>query len=209
VNLAFINALKERLKLPLPGFEAQWEMAHVNREKMRKEDLQPSSYRNSAVMILLCPIDNSFFIPLTERHTYKGAHSGQVSFPGGKFDEGDVSLLNTAKRECFEEIGVKEDIEIIGELSSLYIPVSRFMVHPFVGVLKNEKVSYELNNAEVKDLLELKLEELMDPGLVKETVIEPTPGVKFKTPYFDVQGRIVWGATAMILNELKCLISKF
>jgi 8-oxo-dGTP pyrophosphatase MutT (NUDIX family) len=208
MNLKFINDLKNRLKLPLPGQDVQFEMAHINREKLKIEDYKPSEYRKSAVMLLLCPRQESFFIPLTERHTYKGAHSGQISLPGGKFDEADRTLDVTARRECFEEIGVSSDIEMLGELTPLYIPVSRFMVYPFVGFLNNEEVAYQLDQAEVKDLAELDLEELLKPHIVKETFVEPAPGIKFKTPYFDVQGKIVWGATAMILNEFKTIVQQ-
>jgi hypothetical protein len=80
------------------------------------------------------------------------------------------------------------------------------MVYPFVGFLNDPEVAYELNANEVKDLVELDLEELLKPHLVKETFVEPSPGLKFKTPYFDVQGKIVWGATAMILNEFKRIV---
>lgn len=206
MNLNFIKRLENRLQEPLPGQDAQFEMAHINREKVKIENYQPSGYRKSAVMLLLCPRGESFFIPLTERHTYNGAHSGQISLPGGKFEESDNTLENTARRECFEEIGISDNIEILGELTPLYIPVSRFMVYPFVGFLSSEKAAYQLSPKEVKDLVELDIEELLKPHLVKQTMIEPAPGIKFKTPYFDVQGKIVWGATAMILNEFKALM---
>jgi 8-oxo-dGTP pyrophosphatase MutT (NUDIX family) len=205
---AFLTRLKEQLQMPLPGLNAQWEMAHVKRDKVRPEDLQPSQFRSSAVMVLLIERVDGFVIPLTERHTYKGAHSGQVSFPGGKFDEGDVTLLNTALRECKEEIGLQDGIEILGELSSIYIPVSQFVVQPFIGVLRTPEPVYDINSSEVKSIIELQLKDLLLPELVKETFVEPSPGLKLKTPYFDVQGKIVWGATAMILNELKHLLLK-
>jgi 8-oxo-dGTP pyrophosphatase MutT (NUDIX family) len=202
----FLTKLKQRLELPLPGIEVQFEMAHVDRAKLKREDLHPTEFRDSAVLILLIQKENGFYIPLTERHTYNGAHSGQVSFPGGKFDEADITLEKTAIRECYEEIGLKDNIEVFGELSPLYIPVSKFMVHPFVGILNAKEANYHINTNEVKDIIELSLDELMMPHLVKETTVEPAPGHKFKTPYFDVEGRIVWGATAMILNEFKHLL---
>ncbi len=203
---AFLTKLKQRLQLPLPGSDVQFEMAHVNRAKLKHEDLHPSEFRTSAVLILLIQKGNELYIPLTERNTYNGAHSGQVSFPGGKFDNDDITLERTALRECYEEIGLKDNIEVLGELSPLYIPVSKFMVHPFVGILNREEINYSPHTTEVKSILELSLKDLMLPHLVKETVVEPSPGIKFKTPYFDVEGRIVWGATAMILNEFKHLL---
>ncbi len=204
----FLSKLKQQLKLPLPGIEVQFEMAHVNREKLKHEDLNPTEYKNSSVLLLLIKRDGQFYIPLTERHTYAGIHSGQVSFPGGKFDEVDETLEKTALRECYEEIGLLNNIEIIGQLTSVFIPVSKFMVNPFVAVLNDPEIVYCINEAEVKNIMELSLNDLMLPELIKNTIVEPMPGMKLKTPYFDVEGKIVWGATAMILNEFKHLLSK-
>lgn len=202
LNHPFIARLKERFNQPLPGPEAQFEMAHINRQKLRLNELQEGNFRSSAVLLLLVKREEGFFIPLTERHTYKGAHSGQVSLPGGKHEEHDTSLEETALRECAEEIGVDKGIHIIGELTPIYIPVSNFVVNPYVGVYTNDVINYSLNDKEVKSLLELNLSDLKNPDLVKQTTIDAN-GYKLKTPYFDVQGKIVWGATAMILNEFK------
>ncbi len=205
---AFLSKLKQQLQLPLPGIEAQFEMAHINREKLKPQDLKPLDYKSSAVLLLLVKKENGFYIPLTERHTYNGAHSGQISFPGGKFEDKDITFEQTALRECHEEIGIKHNVELIGALSPIYIPVSKFMVNPFVAVLTDEKFNYSVNTAEVKNIIELCVDDLKFPNLVKETFVEPMPGLKFKTPYFDVEGKIVWGATAMILNEFKHLLLK-
>lgn len=206
LNHPFIISLKEQLQGTLPGEAAQFEMAHISREKIKYEDLKKGNYRSSAVLVLLAQREGEFFIPLTERHTYNGAHSGQVSFPGGKKEEQDESLMHTALRECGEEIGIHSHIEVIGELTPLYIPVSGFLVNPYVGVYTGSKLDYTLNESEVKSLLELNLSDLKSPDLIKQTVVEPAPGYKLKTPYFDVRGKIVWGATAMILNEFKKLL---
>ncbi len=206
MSQSWINSLSDRLKLPLPGLDAQYEMAHVNREKIRPQDLNPSDYRKSAVLLLLCKKHDSFIIPLTERHDYNGWHSNQISLPGGKFEDSDGTLEQTALRECAEEIGISEGIKTIGQLTPVFIPVSKFMVLPFVGVLTTDEIKYGLNVNEVKSILELPLHDLKDPRIVKVTAVEPTAGIKFKTPYFDVQGKVVWGATAMILNEFKSVL---
>jgi 8-oxo-dGTP pyrophosphatase MutT (NUDIX family) len=206
LNHPFIEDLKTQLSQPLPGIEAQFEMAHVNREKIRYDELTTLNYKSSAVLLLLIKRGQEFFIPLTERHTYIGAHSGQISLPGGKKEDTDADLTQTALRECHEEIGIIENIHLIGALTPVYIPVSKFRVNPYVAVFDGEEPEYKINVDEVKSLLELNINDLKDPALVKETYIEPAPGLKIKTPYFDVQGHIVWGATAMILNEFKKLL---
>ena len=99
----------------------------------------------------------------------------------------------------------------VNQLLSLFsqnIPVSKFMVHPFIAILNQDEINYNPHTTEVKSILELSLKDLMLPHLVKETFVEPAPGIKFKTPYFDVEGKIVWGATAMILNEFKHVLLK-
>jgi 8-oxo-dGTP pyrophosphatase MutT (NUDIX family) len=135
-------------------------------------------------------------------------HSGQISLPGGKFDESDITLEKTALRECHEEIGIQNNIEVLGQLTPIYIPVSKFMVTPFVAILNEEDPTYILNVNEVQNVIEFPVDDLRSPHIVKQTTVEPTAGIKLKTPYFDIQGKIVWGATAMILNEFKHLLLK-
>lgn len=206
LNHPFIQELKAQLSGPLPGVDAQFEMAHVNREKIGYDTLINHHYKSSAVLLLIIKRDDGFFIPLTQRHTYIGAHSGQISLPGGKKDDNDADLEQTALRECYEEIGLKSDIQIVGTLTPVYIPVSKFVVSPFVGIFTGEDPEFNIDPTEVKQLVELNINDLKDPRLVKETYVETTPGHKIKTPYFDVRGHIVWGATAMILNEFKKLL---
>lgn len=202
----FIDTLKVQLQKPLPGIEVQFEMAHLNRQKAMREQVDESAYKQSAVLLLVYPgVDDEPSILLIERMAYNGYHSGQIALPGGKVEETDISLEQTALREFFEETGSSLVPEIIGRLTSVRIPVSSFVVHPFVGYTL-EKPAFRISEHEVAQLLELKVSDLLDPTLVKETTIEPTPFMKIKTPYFDVQGKILWGATAMILNEFKHVV---
>ena len=200
---AFIHQLKLELQKPLPGLDAQFEMAHIKREKI----VHPTEgYRPSAVLILLYPNEQKHTsILLIERSIYPGYHSGQIALPGGKAEPEETDLQQTALREFFEETGASATPEIIGALSPMYIPVSRFMVQPYIGFL-NSKPDFNINTSEVNQLLELSIPDLLHPETVKKTTLEPTPGITFSTPYFNVQGKILWGATAMMLNELKWIV---
>lgn len=203
-----ITSLQQTLKGPLPGIDVQFEMAHVNRLKMRYDEIDRSGYRQSAVLLLLYPnASGEACILLIERVTYNGHHSGQIALPGGKTEESDASAQQTALREFFEETGSSLQPTVIGQLTPVYVPVSSFVVHPFVAYTL-EKPAFSISSREVAQLLELPVGDLLNPALVKETTIEPMPGMKIKTPYFDVQGKILWGATAMILNEFKHLAAE-
>lgn len=202
----FIDNLKINLQKPLPGEEAQFEMAHVKREKVLSNSFESQNYRPSAVLILLFPNEqNQTSVLLIERMTYNGHHSGQIAFPGGKVEPDDVDLQATALREFFEETGSDIMPTVIGKLTPVYIPVSQFMVQPFVSYVE-QKPNFVASVYEVNALIEWEINHLLNPEIIKETTIEPTPGLKLKTPYFDVQGKVLWGATAMMLNELKMII---
>ena len=201
-----INRLKIALTKSLPGQEAQYLMAPMHRERIELEKLETQHYKPSAVMILFCEDENgNLFIPLTERMTYDGVHSGQVSLPGGKFETRDGDLMHTAQRECYEEIGI-DAIEVIGKLTPLWIPVSGFLVHPFVGISKLKNPVMKNQEREVKMILKLSAQNLLNDEIVKQGTMTVMNTVNIKTPWFEIEGLKVWGATAMILSELKELI---
>lgn len=202
----FITNLKIKLQQPLPGMDAQFEMAHVKREKIFENTPDALVYRPSAVLIVTYPNEmNEPIVLLIERVTYDGVHSGQIALPGGKADPEDTDLKATALREFFEETGSDATPEIIGTLTPVYIPVSKFVVHPFVGYL-TARPHFTKSEREVQELIEWPLAELVLPETVKQTVVEPMPGFKLTTPYFDIKEKVLWGATAMIMNELKWVL---
>lgn len=203
----FISNLKIKLQQPLPGEKAQFEMAHFKRERILPQSLESKDYRPSAVLILLYPNEHKeTILLLIERVTYDGYHSGQIALPGGKAELSDVDLEATAMREFFEETGSDKTPEVIGKLTPVYIPVSKFMVQPFVAYLA-ERPNFNIHTREVQQLIEWPFTNFIDAETVKQTTIEPVPGLKLHTPYFDVQDKILWGATAMIMNELKWVIN--
>lgn len=203
---AYITKLRMRLQQPLPGMDAQFEMAHVAREKIMAGTPDSASYRPSAVLVVTYPNErNEPMLLLIERVTYNGHHSGQIALPGGKAEPGDANLEATALREFFEETGSDAQPDILGKLTPVYIPVSKFVVHPFVAYLP-QRPKFAISEREVQQLIEWPLEALIKPDTVKQTVVEPMPGLKLKTPYFDIDQKVLWGATAMIMNELKWLL---
>jgi 8-oxo-dGTP pyrophosphatase MutT (NUDIX family) len=207
----FISNLKEQLNShPLPGENAQFLMAPITRQKIKQQQQQLDTFlpRKSAVLILLYPTENSINTILIQRPIYDGVHSGQIAFPGGKFEENDLSLENTALREANEEIGINtHNIQLIGSLTDLYISPSNFLVKPFVGFVEKlselKADSYEVNQIIHYDLFSLNNERIKGIKTIKHS-----NGFKIKTPYYEVEGFTVWGATAMMISELNAVVSK-
>ncbi len=184
----------------------QYQMAPVGRRVREDETIRSGDYKPSAVLIVMCrDSQNRLFIPLIERQSYNGVHSGQVGLPGGKFDSQDMDLAGTALRECREEIGLVK-LELIGELSRLFIPVSRFMVQPFVAYCSDREPSMQTDPREVKSLLRLYVDDLMTDEISKKGEVSLQDNSTIIAPYFTLQEYKIWGATAMIINELKGLV---
>ena len=195
-----ISILNHYSKKKLKGKIAHEEIAPF---RANYTNLNPSSPKIAAVLVLLYPVINKSHFVLIERTKYKGQHSGQISFPGGKKEKKDKDIVETALREAWEETNIKKDeITIIGELSKLYIPPSNFEVTPILAFSKHQP-DFIPNKREVVDVIEVKIEDLMKPQTIKKMKIKFKNGKVLNTPCFDFHSKTVWGATAMILNELK------
>ena len=198
-----IELLKRRLLETLPGVEAQNKMASRVRPL---PNVIPENARMSAVLALLFPIKEVLHLLLIKRIEDGKAHSGQISFPGGRKDEQDANLQITALRETFEEVGVpSEQIEMLGGLTPLYIPVSNSNVYPFVGFAA-EQPQYNLSMGEVAYVLELPLSELWHEAkkTVKHITPSAFPDITIKAPAYEWDNNhIIWGATAMMIAELE------
>jgi len=199
--------LNYRLSLPLPGIQAQLKMAHLERRLNYSQRNIPSYARMGAVLILLYEEDDNLKTCFIERTTYDGVHSGQIAFPGGKKEEGET-LVQAALREVEEEIGVKQsDVYILGQLTELYIPPSNFLVHPFVGAIPY-KPAFFPEPAEVAEVVEIRIDDLSDVKYRGEKKIKLSNGTMVETPYFNLHGKTVWGATAMIISEFLEVIAE-
>lgn len=199
---AFIQHLQTRLQQPLPGKEAQFRMARTFRSL---EDPKPGQASLAGVLALLFPKNDEWQLALIERVTTHSGdrHSGQISFPGGKYETGDGILMNTALREAHEEVGVTPKVvNMLGALTQLYIPVSNYLVYPFVGWMDHAP-AFQPQWSEVKSVLEVPFRVLEDPGTLHSTDLHLPNNLTLKdVPYFNLFDKVVWGATAMILSEL-------
>lgn len=172
------------------------------------EKIDPTA-RKSAVLALIYPKQDEAHIALMLRNTYNGTHSGQVSFPGGKREPSDKNLVETALREAREELNIHpNDVQVIGELSKIYIPPSRFLVSPFLGFAKL-RPDFRRDPHEVAQLIEAPLRLILGEAEIKEKPIYlEVAKTEIMVKYFDILGHTVWGATAMMLKEISELIQK-
>jgi 8-oxo-dGTP pyrophosphatase MutT (NUDIX family) len=205
-----MNVLVERLKQQflkeLPGEAAHLLMASAKRKASLEipKEIEP---KQSSVLLLLVPDNNELKIVLTQRPKYNGVHSRQVSLPGGKVEKEDVNSLATALRETQEEIGVSTpEMKQIGEMSKLYIPPSNFLVTPHLAYL--DKVpTFIPDKREVEEVFLLPLSFIKhEKNIVNKNIHIERYNMTIKTPCWEYNGKIIWGATAMILSELRAML---
>ncbi len=210
MEISSLDLIREKLSSSeKPGEEAHRLMMSYNRavaSEARSFDPPP---KESAVMMILHPRDNELHTLFILRPENQGVHSGQISFPGGKKELTDDNLLHTAFRETYEEIGIEQSkLEYLGSLSELYIPPSNFIVQPFVAYCNHEP---ELTPSadEVSEVIHYPLGQLLTQNeLQKKKIYLQKFDLHLEVPYFDVFGKTLWGATAMMVAEFKMLIQK-
>ncbi|MFA7686695.1 MAG: CoA pyrophosphatase [Moheibacter sp.] len=192
----------------LPGFEAQKQLSPPYRLDYDLEEIKKTNPRIAAVMILLYENewgDTEF--PVILRHTYNGVHSNQYALPGGSFEPEDINLQYTALRETVEELGLEEEnIEIIRQLTELYIPPSNFLVYPYIGVFHGTPEFFP-DQMEVAEVVPIDLEAFLgaEPFTFEKKFSEHIVDI----PGYEIgEGEFIWGATAMILSEFKTLLEK-
>ena len=201
-----LDDVRRALARPRPGLDAHLKMAPEPRPGWDPDFSLPPDCREGGVLILLYPRTDRLHFVLTRRTETVRSHKGQISLPGGKREEGE-SLVETALRETCEELGVPPDgTEVIGRLSALYTPPSNYCIHPFVAH-RPVRTTFHPDPIEVAEVLEVPLTTLLDPAIRKvELWSAPRFDSPRRVPFFDVNGQVVWGATAMILSELVTLL---
>ncbi|MEL7161733.1 MAG: CoA pyrophosphatase [Bacteroidota bacterium] len=205
-DVALLTDLRRRLATePLPGATAQQTMAPKFRGTYADP---PPSARRASVLALLYPVKGVLTILYIQRTSpANDRHAGQISFPGGSVEAEDQDAQHTALREAEEEVGVNASaVEILGGLSQLYIPVSNFLVDPFVGFTP-ERPDFVLQASEVARILELPLRDFLVPDARRVGERKLAGGMRLKdTPYWFVSEEEIWGATAMMTGELVALL---
>lgn len=201
----FASKLHEALQQPLPGAKAHEQMTSYKRPDAVKAATTEKNLRYGSVLVPFYPHRGEIFVSLMLRPKYQGVHSAQVSFPGGR-QEGEETPEECALRESHEELGiVPQRVKLIGLLSPVFIPPSRFFVTPHVGII-NERPNFQTDPFEVERLIEVSAETLFDDSIESIREIDlPHLGTRIKTPCFLVNDLVVWGATAMMISEIKAI----
>ena len=202
-----ISQLRASLSQPLPGLEAQLRMAPQPRAGWDPLKF-PDDARAGAALLLVYPHDLTVHLALTVRGSGLRNHTGQVSFPGGRVDDGET-FEQAAVRETYEEIGVDpRTIEILGRLTPLHIPVSRYILHPIVGCT-SIRPAFQRAEWEVARIIEVPVSRLRDARTVKREIrtrVVNGQTIDIDVPFYDVDGEKIWGATAMVLAEFCAIL---
>lgn len=201
-----IERLRNRLQHPLPGYEAHIEMAPALRRKITKI---PDNARLSAVLVLLYQHEGNLYIPLMRRTQDGRVHGGQVSLPGGKHDDTDPDFTFTALREAEEELNIPaQEVDLLGDLTDIYIPPSNFKVFPRLGFLPaRPNFLPEVN--EVADIYEVQVSDFLRKEILGTHKVEIIQGMHLEVPGYTVLDQhLVWGGTAMILAEFLAIFEE-
>lgn len=206
----FRDKVSKIKKITLPGEEAHYKLAPMFRvQELQKNNGQIRNARNAGVLSVFYPDQErrvSFVLIL--RKTYKGVHSNQVGFPGGRVEEEDKDLEHTALRETEEEVGIpRSEIQVLKQLTQIYIPPSNFWVFPFIGILDHTPVLVPQED-EVEEVLEIDLDEFLSDSCLTSQRLSTSYAENVEVPAFLLNGHIVWGATAMVLSEMKDLLKQ-
>lgn len=192
-------------KMDLPGEAVQFKMAPVERlQELKQIAKERNTAKHAGVMSLFYPSEDfETRLILILRKTYKGVHSAQVGFPGGKLEDEDNTIQDAALRETEEEVGVPRNaISVLKKLTEIYIPPSNYFVQPFLGIT-TQVPRFIAEEAEVEALIEVELKDFMNDANICLQTLSTSYAASIEVPAFNLNGHIVWGATAMMLNEVR------
>jgi len=205
----FLKYVPKIEKEKLLAQEAHLKMSPLERIlAVDEEDYFFKNPRKAAVMMLIYPKDTKAHLVLIVRNSYPGVHSSQIAFPGGKVELEDKSLAHTALRETHEEIGIHpEKIKVIKTFTEIYIPPSNFLVAPFLGISHSE-LTFTEQIEEVAGIIEVPLLDFLNEKNIVTKKMDTSYGTDIDVPTFKINEHYVWGATAMMMSELKEVLKK-
>ena len=167
--------------------------------------INDKKWLRAAVLLPLYRKKQEDYLLFTKRSEKVKYHKGQISFPGGAFDEGDKTLKATVLRESFEEMGIKPaDVRILGSLDDIVTLSSNFIVTPFVGAIPYP-YKFEINRDEIEEMIEVPLSAIIDRENYKED-FWVHEGKIFPSYFYQYQNHLIWGATARILKQFIDLV---
>lgn len=192
----------------LPGKDSHLEMLPKLPQGQPIRIQHDTAPRPGAVLIMIYEEEKELRFPLIQRPQYDGVHSGQMALPGGKKEKEDKDLVETALRETQEEIGIApEDIEVIGSLSTFFVAASNFQILPVIGYSRTTP-KFVADNHEVEEVIVASFDHLIAEEKRRETEIKVSSGLTLHSPYFELGGKTVWGATAMMLSEFRVILKE-
>lgn len=206
----FLQSVSKIENIPLPAESSQFKMSPPFREKLQEQqkDVIKRAKKAGVVALFYPDYNQNTKLVLILRKTYKGVHSAQVGFPGGKLETTDLSIEHAAIRETWEEVGVPENqIEILRAMTKVYIPPSNFFVFPFIGISRLTP-QFVKQDAEVEAIIEVTLQDFISDASVVTKTVSTSYSVQVDVPAFNLNNYIVWGATAMMLSEIKDLLKE-
>ncbi len=204
-----LDGLEKRLSEELPGLQGQLIMAPKRREDIDRTFKFKEEPRISSVLILLFNKGGQLTIPSILRSNYGGVHGGQISFPGGRKEDIDNDLWETALRETKEEIGIDaSDSKLLGSLSELFIAVSNYKVKPYIAYSERSSFDYVPDGREVERVVEIPVFDYLNGKNRDKGKIITNRGFKIETPFFPLMEHKLWGASAMIFSELLLILDE-
>lgn len=201
--------IKQKLSEPLPGLASHLKLAPTSRAKeIANYNGKIIDAKKSAVMILLFHEEGDLKVIVIRRSFYVGIHAGQIAFPGGRYEEEDGNVENTAIREIEEEIGISSDkIQVLGRLTDIYVPPSNFLISIFVGYLDQRPI-YKIDEREVAEVIEIDFNDFYKENIIHEKeFLVPSMQSSTKALYYQVGNIELWGASAMVMTELLDVLS--
>ncbi|MEW2923005.1 CoA pyrophosphatase [Muricauda sp. ANG21] len=205
---AFCEIALKLKNLPLPGEESHYKMSPTERiQWLKQNNNKKINPKRAGVMALFYPdAFRETRLLLILRKTYEGVHSNQIGFPGGKVEKQDADLMDTALRETYEEVGVHPDsVQVIRALSEVYIPPSNFMVQPYMGIYPKPQ-PFVPQEDEVEQVVEAYVKDFLDDANLIEELLSTSYAKNINVPAYKLNGYTVWGATAMMLSEIRELL---